>query len=519
MDSRTRTDFLFSKEVAESNPIKSTMKPPAKLLAIALVMSLIGHSPLSAASKPNIVHIVADDLGWKDVGFNGATDIKTPNIDALASGGAKFSQFYVQPMCTPTRAALMTGRYPFRYGLQTLVIPGPAGFGLDTSEFLMPQCLKDAGYSTAIIGKWHLGHADMKYWPKQRGFDYQYGAMIGELDYNSHSDAGVLDWFRNNKPVNEEGYTTQLLGKDAVKYIGEQSKDKPFYLYLTFNAPHTPYQAPQDYIDRYKDIQEPTRRIYAGMVTCLDDEIGKVVAALDEKGLRENTLILFHSDNGGTTNAMFAGQMADLSKTKLPCDNGPYRDGKGSLFEGGCRVAACANWPGKIKAQTVDGIIHAVDIYPTIAALAGASTAKCKPMDGVNVWETIAEGKTSPRTEVIYNVEPFRGAVRQGDWKLIWRTLIPTSVDLYNIAEDPFEKNNIAAAHPDKVAAMQQRLNSLGKESAKPLALMYVASVGLAHAKPLIASEDGKSPEALEEHGPSITDEGIGTPEALPAAE
>lgn len=464
----------------------------------------------AADQKPNIVHIVADDLGWKDVGFNGCTDIKTPHLDALAAGGAKFSQFYVQPMCTPTRAALMTGRYPFRYGLQTIVIPGPAGYGLDTSEWLMPQCLKEAGYTTAIIGKWHLGHADMKYWPKQRGFDYQYGAMIGELDYYTHSDAGVIDWFRDNKNVVEEGYTTQLLGNDAVKYINAQGAGKPFYLYLAFNAPHTPYQAPKDYVERYATIADPTRRTYAGMVTCLDDEIGRVVAALDQKGLRDNTLIIFHSDNGGTTNAMFAGQMADLSKTKLPCDNGPYRDGKGSLFEGGCRVAAFANWPGRIKAQAVDGIIHAVDMYPTIAALAGAPTTKCKPLDGVNVWATIAEGRPSPRAEVVYNVEPFRGAVRQGDWKVIWRSLIPTSVDLYNLAEDPYEKTNLAAAHPEKIAAMQQRLNALGAESAKPLALMYVTGVGLAHGKPLLASDGGPVPASHDSNGPAITDEGIG---------
>jgi arylsulfatase A-like enzyme len=473
-------------------------------------------APAQAADrKPNIIHIVADDLGWKDVGFNGATDLKTPHLDALAKGGAKFTQFYTQSMCTPTRAALMTGRYPFRYGLQTIVSPGPAGYGLDATEFLMPQCLKDAGYCTAIIGKWHLGHADIKYWPKQRGFDYQYGAMIGELDYYTHSDAGVLDWFRNNKPVKEKGYTTQLIGADAVKYINEQGADKPFYLYLTFNAPHTPYQAPQDYIDRFNNIAEPTRRIYAGMVACLDDEIGKVIAALDKKGLRDNTLILFHSDNGGTKNAMFAGQMADLSKTVLPCDNGPYRDGKGSLFEGGSRVAACANWPGKIKPQTVDGIIHAVDVYPTLAALVGASTAKCKPLDGVNVWDTIAEGKSSPRKELIYNVEPFRAAVRQGDWKLIWRSLIPTSVELYNLDTDPYEKDNVAAAHPDKVAAMQARINALGAEAAKPLALMYVAKVGLAHGKPLMGSEGGKTPAKDEGHGPSITDEGVGDRDVL----
>ena len=479
-------------------------------LLLALAFACAGAH---AADKPNIVHIVADDLGWKDVGFNGGTDIKTPNLDVLAKGGARFTQFYTQSMCTPTRAALLTGRYPFRYGLQTIVIPGPAGYGLDTTEYLMPQCLKDAGYTTAIIGKWHLGHADLKYWPRQRGFDYQYGAMIGELDYFTHRDAGVLDWFRNNKPLEEEGYTTQLLGADAVRFIHQQTTEKPFYLYLTFNAPHTPYQVPQEYTDRFPNIAEPTRRTYAGMIACLDDEIGKVVAALDHQGLRDNTLILFHSDNGGTRNAMFAGQMTDLSKTVLPCDNGPYRDGKGSLFEGGSRVAACANWPGRIRPQTVDGIIHAVDLYPTFAALAGASTAKCKPLDGVNVWDTIAEGKASPRTEVIYNVEPFRGAVRQGDWKLIWRSLIPTSVDLFNLASDPFEQHNLAAAHPEKVAVMTQRLNALGREAAKPLALIYVTSVGLAHGKPLLASEDGQPPATVDPHGHSIADEEVGDPD------
>src|SRR6266705_5347715 len=213
------------------------------LSLLAAAAALIGASDKALAQqtgqKPNFVHIVADDLGWKDVGFNGCTDIKTPNIDALASAGAKFTQFYVQPMCTPTRACLMTGRYPFRYGLQTIVIPGPAGYGLDTSEWLMPQCLKEAGYKTAIIGKWHLGHADKKYWPKQRGFDYQYGAMIGELDYFTHEEHGVLDWYQDNEPAREQGYTTTLIGKDAAKLIEGHDTATPLYLYLTFNAPHT----------------------------------------------------------------------------------------------------------------------------------------------------------------------------------------------------------------------------------------------------------------------------------------
>ena len=244
------------------------------------------------------------------------------------------------------------------------------------------------------------------------------------------------------------------------------------------------------------------------MVDCLDENIGKVVAALDRKGLRDNTLILFHSDNGGTHNAMFAGQMADVSKIKIPCDNGPYRDGKGSLYEGGCLVAACANWPGRIKAGTVSGLIHAVDVYPTLANLAGASTAKSKPLDGLDVWDVIAENKPSPRSEIIYNVEPFRGGVRQGDWKLIWRTLIPTSAELYNLADDPYEQNDVAAANPEKVAAMQERINALGKESAKALALQFVAGEGLKHGKPIIASEEGQ-PQALI-GGASITDEGFG---------
>jgi arylsulfatase A-like enzyme len=483
------------------------MKNNLAIFAALLITSLSAHA---AGSKPNIVHIVADDLGWKDVGFNGCSDIQTPNLDALAAGGAKFTQFYTQPMCTPTRACLMTGRYPWRYGLQTMVIPGTAGYGLDTSEWLMPQCLKEAGYNTAIIGKWHLGHADLKYWPKQRGFDYAYGATIGELDYFTHGDAGVLDWFRDNKPVHEEGYTTTLLGDDAVKYINAQDGETPFYLYLTFNAPHTPYLAPEEIIAKYSNIEDPTRRTYAAMVDCLDENVGKVVAALDRKGLRGNTLILFHSDNGGTHNAMFAGQMADVSKIRIPCDNSPYRDGKGSVYEGGCRAVSFANWPGHIKAQTVDGIIHVVDLYPTLADLAGASTAKCKPLDGVNIWDVIAENKPSPRTEVIYNVEPFRGGIRQGDWKLVWRALIPTSVELYNLAEDPYEKNDVASAHPDNVAAMQERLNELGKESAKPLALEYLAGVGMAHGKPTIASEEGQAQALIGAGGHSITDEGFG---------
>jgi arylsulfatase A-like enzyme len=280
----------------------------------------------------------------------------------------------------------------------------------------------------------------------------------------------VLDWYRDNKPLKEKGYSTTLIGNEAVKLINEHDPAVPLYLYLAFNAPHTPYQAPQEYLDEYKDIADPNRRAYAGMITAMDDQIGRVLNALDKKGMRDNTLIVFHSDNGGTRNAMFAGE-GDMSKIKIPCDNGPYRDGKGSLYEGGTRVLSLANWPGHVKTGSVDEMIHAVDMYPTLAGLAGASTAKCKPLDGMDVWGTISEGKPSPRTEVVYNVEPFRAGIRQDDWKLVWRTPLPAAIELYNITQDPSEKNNVAAENPDKVAALQKRANELAATMTKPLLL------------------------------------------------
>jgi arylsulfatase A-like enzyme len=446
----------------------------AMLMCTSLVMTAFAADPASDAAarqgqKPNIVYIVADDLGWKDVSFHGS-DIKTPNLDTLAAGGTKLEQFYVQPMCTPTRAALMTGRYPFRYGLQTAVIPAGAKYGLATDEWLLPQALREADYTTAIIGKWHLGNADQKYWPRQRGFDYQYGPLIGEIDYFTHEAEGIVDWFRNNKKVVEKGYSTTLLGNDAAKFINEQKPTKPFFLYLAFNAPHTPYQAPQEYLDKYKNIADSARRAYAGSITAMDDQIGRVVDALDKKKMRDNTLIVFMSDNGGTRNPMFSGAIADVSKLKIPCDNGPYREGKGELYEGGTRVIAFANWPGHIPAgTTMKEMIHVVDMYPTLASLAGASTTKCKPLDGLDVWGTISEGKMSPRTEVVYNIEPFRAAVRQGDWKLVWRTTLPSSVELYNIPQDPSEKNNVAAEHSEIVAALQKRAQQLAAAGVKPL--------------------------------------------------
>jgi arylsulfatase A-like enzyme len=477
-----RRDLLLAGSSALAAQFAATVAP-----TLMTVASAAAQQP---APRPHIVYIVADDLGWKDVGFHGS-DIRTPNIDKLAQGGARLEQFYVQPMCTPTRAALMTGRYPCRYGLQTLVIPTPSKYGLPTDEWLLPQALKQAGYSTVMVGKWHLGHADRKFWPRQRGFDYHYGSMIGEVDYFTHSSDNVMDWFRDNQPVKEEGYVTQLWGKDAVARVNAHDPTTPLFLYLAFTAPHAPYQAPEEYLNQYGHIQDPTRRAYAAMITCMDDEIGKVVAALSEKKMRENTLIVFMSDNGGNRNTKLSGDV-DVSKLNLPADNGPYRGGKGDVYEGGTRAAALANWPGRIKPGEVTEVMHVVDMFPTLAGLAGASTDNGKPLDGVNVWSTISEGKPSPRQEVVYNIDPFRGSVRVGDWKLIWRTPLPSSLELFNIAQDPYEKANLADKNPQMVARLQKRIEELARESAKPLFLVdaFSAVWGAAHGAPSLPSED-----------------------------
>ena len=447
-----------------------TLKISGLMMIVATMIPGLCNLARAADQKPNIVYILSDDQGWKDVGYHGS-DIKTPNIDQLAATGTRLEQFYAQPMCTPSRAALMTGRYPFRYGLQTAVIARGHTYGLPTDEWLLPQALKEAGYYTAIVGKWHLGHADRKYWPRQRGFGYQYGPLIGEIDYFTHEQQeGIVDWYRDNKQLKEPGYSTTLLGNDAVHLIQNHDTSKPLFLYLTFNAPHTPYQAPQEYLDRYKNIADESRRDYAASITAMDDQIGRVLQALEKKGVRENTLIVFQSDNGGTRNKMFAGERATAV---IPCDNGPYREGKGTLYEGGTRVIALVNWPGHIRSgATVDEMIHITDMYPTLTALAGASTSKSKPLDGMNLWETLSQGKPSPRTELVYNLEPYRAAIRRGDWKLVWHTTLPTKTELFNIAQDPSEKDNLAAQNPDKVLELQNRLNELAASAAKPLYLM-----------------------------------------------
>lgn len=420
------------------------------MLALAALLSLV---PQGEPPKPHVVFVVADDMGWKDVGYHGS-EIKTPHLDALAASGVRLEQFYVQPVCSPTRAALMTGRYPMRYGLQVGVIRPNAAYGLPLEERTLPQALREAGYATRMVGKWHLGSFDEKYWPTSRGFDHHYGHLFGMIDYHTHLRDGKLDWYRDGKELKEEGYSTGLLGREAAKIVREHDLSKPLFLYVAFNATHSPLQAPPEYVDRYKDIPDRDRRLKAAMTACMDDQVGALAAEIEKRGMREKTLFIFSSDNGGPTGR---GQGAL---------NDPLRAGKATLYEGGLRVNAFASWPGRIKAGSiVNEMLHMVDWYPTLLKLAGASPEQKLPLDGRDAWAAIADGKPSPRDEILHNVEPSRGALRKGPWKVVQTA---GRAELFNIAEDPTEKADLSAKEPAKAKELLDRLAAYAKEAVPP---------------------------------------------------
>ena len=453
-----------------------------------------GAAPAGAGTRPNVVLIVADDMGFADAGFNGCTDIKTPSLDRLASSGVRLDQWYVQPVCSPTRAALLTGRYPMRHGLQVGVVRPWANYGLPLEERTLGQALREAGYETAITGKWHLGHFQPEYLPTRRGFDHQYGHYNGQIDYFEHTREGGFDWHRNDKVNRDEGYSTHLIAAEAVKRIEQRDAKKPLFLYVPFNAVHGPHQVPEKYKEPYGSLKEP-RRTYAGMMAAMDEGIGQILDAIDAKQMRESTLIVFTSDNGGAS----PGEVTN---------NGPLKGGKGGLFDGGVRVAACAAWPGKIPAGgTVTQPLHAVDLYPTVLKLAGAKLEQPLAIDGLDAWDAISAGAAMPARAILLNATPANGAIRSGDWKLIIddraagdataaaddgaaagksgsarrqaRQQAVAKADgigaratmkLFNLARDPGESTDLAAEHPEKVKQLRAAYDQLAAQAIPPKA-------------------------------------------------
>lgn len=408
---------------------------------LAAAAYLLGLTVLSAAEqKPNVLFFLIDDLGYADCGFNGGKEIQTPNIDRLARQGTVLEAHYVQPVCSPTRAALMTGRYPTGTGVYNVVRPH-ATWGLPLQERTLPSALKEAGYSTHILGKWHLGEHDPAYLPLARGFDHHYGHYFGALDYFTHERDGSLDWYRDGTQLKEEGYTTHLLAAEAAKKLASpELKQKPFFLYMPFNGVHSPMQVPDSYLAPYAQLKGARLKL-AGMLAAVDEAIGQVVAALEKNGLKENTLILFSSDNGGPK----------------PGDNTPFSRYKGSIYEGGTRAAAFAHWPGHIPAETrLQHPMHIIDWYPTLLKLAGASAEQKLPVHGQDLWPMLTQKQGSPHEELLLIHSPQRAAIRVGDWKLIHDSA--AEPELYHLGQDLAEAHNLAAQQPQRVAELRSRL-------------------------------------------------------------
>jgi len=435
------------------------MKRPAFNLVLGVVcVATLG--PAAEARKPNVVVIMCDDLGYADVGFNGCEDIPTPNIDRIAESGVRCTSGYTSyPVCGPSRAGFMTGRYGQRFGFERNPqhrVDDP-NMGLPRTERTFAEVLKPVGYTSGIVGKWHLGAHETLH-PLARGFDFFYGHLGGghrylpeDLTIEGHGknekESYLTKILRNHKMVETEKYLTDEFSDAAVEFI-ETSKNQPFFLFLSYNAPHLPLQATEEYLTRFPNLTGK-RKIYAAMVSAVDDGVGMVLDRLEELKLTENTLIFFLSDNGGP-------------ETKNASDNGPLRGAKGDPWEGGFRVPYAVQWKGTLPAGTeYHQPVSALDILSTMAELAGASEDPKRPLDGVNLIPYLSGKDSRAPHEAIY-LRKFDGAayaVRRGDSKLVikWRKGAP---ELYNLEEDIGEQNDLANQYPERV----QQLDALRKQ-------------------------------------------------------
>ncbi len=407
-----------------------------------LVIGLAGSAfALGAAAqqKPNVVIILADDLGWADVGYHGS-EIRTPNIDRIAREGIELDRYYVAPISSPTRAGLMTGRYPSRFGFRDAVIPPWRPIGLPEGEQTVADVLGESGYpNRAVIGKWHLGHSRQAFYPLNRGFTYFYGHLNGAIDYFSHERDGQLDWHENRDSNYDKGYSTDLIADKAAEQIGKYAKEGPFFIYVAFNAPHTPFQAPEDEIAEHIPLaefnaleggKEKNKWIYRAMVTRMDKGIGRIWKALEQAGQLDNTIVLFSSDNGG-----------DLAASS----NLPLRGTKFTEWDGGVRVPAAIYWKnGFANGRKLDRqVTGMVDILPTLAEIAGVRGVPERPYDGMSILPVLKGERGHMDRDMYLGC----GAVVNSDWKLILtghNEKMPKKDFLVKYSDDPYEaKNNI----------------------------------------------------------------------------
>jgi arylsulfatase A-like enzyme len=436
----------------------------SKLGWVSLVVLL---SPLTLhatdlARKPNVIVIVGDDMGYADLGIHGCKDIPTPHLDALAKSGVRFTSGYVSgPYCSPTRAGLLTGRYQQRFGHE--FNPGggnDAKQGLPLSQTTIADHLHTAGYRTALVGKWHLGGAPAMH-PMKRGFDESFGFLGGAHDY--FKAAGVL---RGTEPANETQYLTDAFGREAVAFI-DRNREKPFFLYLAFNAVHTPMQANEERLTKFQSIADKQRRTYAAMMSAMDDAVGRVMAKLNDTKLREQTLVMFISDNGGPT---MKGTTTNGSI------NTPLRGSKRTTLEGGIRVPFFISWPGKLPAGAIDDRpVIQLDCLPTAFAAAGVEPKADWKLDGVNLLPYITRDNSTAPHDALYWRFGTQMAIRKGDWKLVKYDLATeggkgtSAQKLYNLKNDIGESTDLFAKEGDRVRELQAAWDAWNKSNVAPL--------------------------------------------------
>lgn len=411
-------------------------------------------------AKPNILVILADDLGYADVGFNGCRDIPTPHLDRLAKESVRCTSGYVtHPFCSPTRAGLLTGRYQQRFGHENnpAWLPDSTVAGLPLSQTTLPQVLKTAGYVTGCVGKWHLG-AHPQFHPNRRGFDEYFGLLGGGHIYLPGAKGGA----EYNIPMNRNGqdeplteYLTDVLGREASAFV-RRHQGSPWFLYLAFNAPHTPLQVTDKQLDRVKHISDETRRNYAGLVVGLDDAVGEVLTALRENGQQANTLVWFFSDNGGPVSVTHS-------------DNTPLRGAKGNVFEGGIRVPFLVSWPGRLpQDKEYTPPVISLDVFATAVALSGATVPASHALEGVDILPYLAGEKAgAPHARLFWRSGGgARFAVREGDWKLVGGENGATQ--LFNLAADIGESQDLASAKPDVFTRLRQAYDAWNQDNIAP---------------------------------------------------